>query len=214
MDLDKSPTSIITIEGEQLENVDNFVYLGSRIDADGKISPEIRRRLAIATSKLNAMSTLWKTHWIDIKIRILKTCIFPVATYGCETWTITRADEKKISAFEMKCYRKILKIPWTAKVSNKDVLEQIGLEECQLMNIIKRQKLSYFGHIKRHDTIERLFMEGLCEGRRGRGRPRRRWIQDVSDWMGLTATETGRRAQMRNEFREAVWEATSKKDPP
>ena len=114
----------------------------------------------------------------------------------------------------MKCYLQILKNALDAKVSNKDVLEQIGLEECQLMNIIKRQKLSYFGHIKRHDTIERLFMEGLCEGRRGRGRPRKRWIQDVSDWMGLTATETGRRAQMRNEFREAVWEATSKKDPP
>ena len=74
--------------------------------------------------------------------------------------------------------------------------------------------LSYFGHIKRHNTLEKLFLEGTCEGRRGRGRPRRRWTQDIGEWMGVLTVEAGRQALERGEFRQAVWEATSIKDPP
>ena len=83
-----------------------------------------------------------------------------------------------------------------------------------LLNLIKKQKLSYFGHIKRHNTLEKLFLEGTCEGRRGRGRPRRRWTQDIGEWMGVSTVEAGRQALERGEFRQAVWEATSIKDPP
>ena len=81
-------------------------------------------------------------------------------------------------------------------------------------NLIKKQKLSYFGHIKRHNTLEKLFLEGTCEGRRGRGRPRRRWTQDIGKWMGISTVEAGRQALERGEFRQVVWEATSIKDPP
>ena len=159
------------MDGEQLENVNNFVYLGSRIDADGKSSPDIRRRIAI--SKLNTMAHLWKSQSTELKFRTLKACIFPVATYGCEAWTISKTEEKKITSFEMKCYRKILRISWTERKTNASVLEQLGVKAPQLLNLIKKQKLSYFGHIKRHNTLEKLFLEGTCEGRRGRGRPRR-----------------------------------------
>ena len=84
----------------------------------------------------------------------------------------------------------------------------------ELLNLINKQKLSYFGHIKRQNTLEKLFLEGTCEGRRGRGRPRRRWTQEIGEWMGVSTVEAGRQALERGEFRHAVWEATSIKDPP
>ena len=112
------------------------------------------------------------------------------------------------------CYRKILRISWTERKTNASVLEQLGVKAPQLLNLIKKQKLSYFGHIKRHNTLEKLFLEGTCEGRRGRGRARRRWTQDIGEWMGVSTVEAGRQALERGEFRQAVWEATSIKDPP
>ena len=95
MDLDKSPTTTIDVDGEQLENVNNFVYLGSRIEAYGKSSHDIRRRIAIAISKFNKMAPLWKSQSTELKWRTLKACIFPVVIYGCEAWTISKTDVKK-----------------------------------------------------------------------------------------------------------------------
>ena len=103
--------------------------------------------------------------------------------------------------------RKILRISWTERKTNASVLEQLGLKAPQLLNLIKKQKLSYFGHIKKHNTLEKLFLEGTCEGRRGRGRPRKRWMQDIGEWMGVSTVEAGRQAVERGEFRKAVWEA-------
>ena len=214
MDLDKSPTTTINVDGEQLESVDNFVYLGSRIDADGKSNPDIRRRIAIAIFKLNTMAPLWKSQSTELKWRALKACIFPVAIYGCEAWTISRTDEKNITSFEMKCYRKILRISWTERKTNASVLKQLGLKAPQLLNLIQKQKSSYFDHIKRHNTLGKLFLEGTCEGRRGRGRPRKSWTQEIGEWMGVSTEEAGRQALERDEFRQAVWDATSIKDPP
>ena len=130
--------------------------------------------IAIAISRLNTMAPLWKSQSTELKWRTLKACIFPVAIYGCEAWTISKTDEKKITSFEMKCYRKILRISWTERKTNASVLEQLGVKAPQLLSLIMKQKPSYFGHIKRHNTLEKLFSEGTCEGRRGRGRPRRR----------------------------------------
>ena len=155
------------------------------------------------------MAPLWKSQPTEIKRRTLKACIFPVAIYGCEAWTISKTDEKKIISFEMKCYRKILRISWTERKTNASVLEQLGVKAPQLLNLIKKQYLSYFGHIKGHNTLEKLFLEGTCEGSRGRGRLGRRWTQDIDEWMGVSTVEAGRQALERGEFRQAVWEATS-----
>ena len=122
----KAQKITIDVDGEQLENVNNFVYLGSRIDADGKSSPDIRRRIAIAISKLNTMAPLWKSQ--SAQMENLKGLHFPVAFYGCEAWTISKTNEKKITSFEMKCYRKILRISWTETKTNASVLEQLGLK--------------------------------------------------------------------------------------
>ena len=108
----------------------------------------------------------------------------------------------------------LLRISWTERKTNASVLEQLGVKAPQLLNLIKKQKLSYFDHMKRHNTLEKLFLKGTCEGRRGRGRPRRKWTQDFGEWMGVSTVEAGRRALERGEFRQAVWEAMFIKDPP
>ena len=108
MDIDRcGEEAVVLIDGEEIERVNSFEYLGAKIEANGKSAPEIRRRLAIAGSKLNKMEKIWKGQCIGTKMRILKSTVFPTATYGCEAWTINNADSKKITAFELKCYRKI-----------------------------------------------------------------------------------------------------------
>lgn len=212
MDTDKCKNqAVIKIDGEEIERVNNFEYLGARIEANGKTTPEIRRRLAMAGSKLKKMEKIWKGQCIDTKLRILKSTVFPTATYGCEAWTLNSTDNKKITAFEMKCYRKILRISWIEKVSNEEVLSRIGITSPTLLQIVKKLKLKYFGHIKRHESLEKHILETKVEGRRGRGRPARRWEEDIRDWLGTTTTKAGRMAQDRAVFRRKVREATSYK---
>ena len=210
MDSDKCKNqAVIEIEGEEIERVNSFEYLGARIEADGKTTPEIRRRLAMATSKLKKMEKIWKGQCTQTKLRILKSTIFPIATYGCEAWTINRTDSKNITAFEMKCYRKILRISWTQKIRNEEVLSKIGIEAPTLFQTVKKLKLKYFGHIKRHETLEKHILEARTEGKRGRGRPTRRWEQDIEEWLGTTTTQAGRLAGDREKYRRKVQEATS-----
>ena len=197
------------IDGEEIESVNSFEYLGARIEANGKPTPEIRRRLAMATSKLKKMTNIWKGQCIGTKIRILKSIVFPTATYGCEAWTINKSDSKRITAFEMKCYRKILRLSWTEKVTNEEVLRKIGIKSPTLLQNIKKLKLGYFGHIKRHESLEKHIMEAKVEGRRGRGRPMRRWEQDIQEWLGITTAQASRLARDRSMFRQKVREATS-----
>ena len=114
----------------------------------GKTTPEIRRRLAMATTKLKNMANVWKGQCVGTKIRVLKSTVFPMATYGCEAWTINKTDGKLITAFEMKWYRKILRIPWTDSVTNEKVLEKVKMNSTTLLQEIRKLKVGYFGHIK------------------------------------------------------------------
>ena len=214
MDLDKSEKSSIYVDGQELDNVTEYEYLGVRIRNDGLISPEIRRRLTMALTNIKRFEKLWKSVHVELKLKVIRTCIFPTAIYGCEAWTINKMEEKMINAFEMKCYRKILRIPWTAKETNSSVLQRIGVRPCNLLNKIKKQKLQYFGHIKRHDCMEKLFLEGMVNGKRGKGRPRKRWQQNITEWLGEDTTTAGRRAEERTVFRTTVWKATSHRDMP
>ena len=166
----------------------------------------------MATKKLKDMKKVWKGNNEKTKLKFLKSLIFPIATYGSETWSISKEAEKKINAFELRCYRRILRIPWTDKRTNVSVLHQIGNnQEDWLLNNIVRQRLKFFGHVKRHDCLERDIYEGIIEGKRGRGRPRRRWSQDISDRLQSTITDAGRRAQDRAAFRRAVTDATCRR---
>jgi len=122
---------------------------------------------------------------------------------------MNKETEQKINAFEMRCYRKILRVQWTEKQTNVSILQQLGnIPEDWLLNSIMRQKTNFFGHTKRHDSLERVFNEGIIEGRRGAGRPKRRWSQDITDRMNMNVTEAGRCAQDRDAYRRAVNDAT------
>ena len=121
-------------------------------------------------------------------------------------------DAKRITSFEMKCYRKILRISWMEKVTNKEVLSKLDMKTTMLLQKAKALKLKYFGHIKRHETLERHILEARIDGRRGRGRPTRRWEQDINDWMDMKTTQGGRLAEDRILFRQKVQEATSRQE--
>ena len=202
----------IIIGNDVIEEVPDFDYLGSLITNNGDGIKEVKRRLGMATKKLTKMKRLWKGTDENTKLKFLKALIFPVATYGSETWCLNKQAEQKVNAFQMKSFRKILRIPWTEKRTNVSILQQLGnIDENWLLNTVLQRKMKFFGHVKRHESLERMIYEGIIEGKRGRGRPRRRWSQDITDRLETTVSEAGRRAQDRDAFRRAVADATCRR---
>ena len=213
MKTDKTTQEVhVTIENETIENVEQFQYLGALINGNGDDTQEIKRRLAMGLDRLAKLQKLWKGSHRETQLRIIRSCVFPTATYGCETWILNMAVRKKINAFEMKCYRKMMKIPWTEKRTNESITQELKVEKGWLLNFVIRQKLKYFGHIKRHQGLEKTILEGRINGKRERGRPHRRWIEDITDTYKKSATEIGRLAENRVQYRVLVKDATSSKD--
>ena len=147
---DKDITHRIVVEGAQLENVERLTYLGSNMTYDLDCKGEIKMQIAKGTAMLKALDNIWKSSAISTKTKIgvLRTCVFSSMMYGCETWVLTKDSQRRVLAFERKCYRKILKISWTEKVSNEEVYERVGLTENLMQKVIQR-KLGLFGHICR-----------------------------------------------------------------
>ena len=204
-----SAPSIISVNGEHVENVESFEYLGSLIEADGDGSREIKRRLAMASRKLEDMKDLINKSSKAVKLRVSRTCFFPTATYGCETWTLSKNIEKRIVAFENKCYRKLLNVSWTERRTNESIWEELNVVSGSVLRFVRRQKLRYFGHIKRHDSLEKDILEGMIEGKRNRGHPKRRWEDDITELLGVSIATAGRLAQERDSFRSSIEAATS-----
>ncbi len=138
------------------------------------------------------------------KIRVIKTMVFPVTTYGCESWTIKQADRRKIDAFELWCWRRLLRVPWTEKRTNKSVLQEIK-PECSLEASMVKLKLSYFGHImRRQDSLEKEIMLGMVGGKRCRGRQKKRWIDTIKEDTNLTLTQLNKMVHDRNKWRSLI----------
>ena len=214
MKTDKTQKKIdIKIENDTIEEIEEFEYLGSIISNNGDINKEIQRRMAIALQKTCQMRKLWHGTDKNTKIRFLRALIFPITTYGCESWTISinKTSERKINAFELKCYRTILRVPWTEKRTNNSILQELNIKEGWLLSTIIKRKLKYFGPVKRHEGLEKQILEGQVQGKT-RGRPRRRWSQDITARMKTTITRAGRVAQDRTAYREAVIDATCHKE--
>ena len=146
----------IIIGNDLIEEVPDFDYLGSLIANNGDGFKEIKRRLGMATRKLKNMTKLWKGSVESTKLQFLKSLIFPIAKYGAETWSLSKQAEQRINAFEMRCYRRILRVPWTEKRTNQSIRDQLGIkDETWLLNTIAKHKLRYFGHVKRHECLEK-----------------------------------------------------------
>ena len=156
--------------GKQLKHCQTFFWGGSKITTDGDCSHEIKRCLLLGRKVMTNLDSILKTRDITwpTKVRLVKAMVFPVVMYGCESWTIKKAKCQRIDAFELWCWRKLLRVPWTARRSNQSILKEIS-PGCSLEGLMKL-KLQYFGHLmRRTDSLEKTLMLGKIEGRRVRG---------------------------------------------
>uniref|UniRef100_A0A803TG83 ribonuclease H n=1 Tax=Anolis carolinensis TaxID=28377 RepID=A0A803TG83_ANOCA len=201
------------IEGENVEAVTDFIFLGAKITADADGSQEVRRRLLLGRRAMANLDKILKSRDITLatKVHIVKAMVFPIVTYGCESWTIRKAERRKIDTFELWCWRKILRVPWTlARRSNQSILQEIMPNGCSLEGRILEAKLKYFGHImRRQERLEKITMLGKMEGKRKRGRPRARWMDGILEVTGLTLKELGTVTADRELWRGLVHEVTN-----
>ena len=170
------PITSWEIDGETVETVSDFIFLGSQIIADGDWSHEIKRCLLLGRKGVTNLDSILKSRDITLltKVHLVKAMVFPVVMYGCETWTIKKAEGQRIDAFELWCWRRLLRVPWTARRSNQFILKEIS-PEYSLEGLMLKLKLHYFGHLmQRTDSLEKTLMLGNIEGRRRRGWQRMR----------------------------------------
>ena len=176
------PITIWEIDGETVETVADFIFLGSQITAGGDCSYEIKRCLLLGRKVMTNLDSILKSRDITLstKVHLVKAMVFPVVMYGCESWTIKKAENQRIDAFELWCWRRLLRVPWTARRSNQSILKEISLEY-SLEGLMLKLKLQYFGHLMgRADSLEQTLMLGKIEGKRRRWK-RMRWLDSITD---------------------------------
>ena len=165
-----SPITSREIEGETVETVSNFIFLGSKITADCDCSHEIKRHLLLGRKVMTSLDSILKSRDITLstKIRLVKAMVFPLVMYGCESWTIKKAESRRIDVFELWYWRRCLRVPWTARRSKQSILKEIS-PEGSLEGLMLKLKLQHFGHLmRRADSFEKTLTLGKIEGRRRR----------------------------------------------
>ena len=176
------PITSWEIDGETVEIVSAFIFWGSKITADGDCSHEIKRCLLLGRKAMTNLHSILKSRDITLptKVRLVKAMVFPVVMYGCEGWTVKKAEHRKIEAFELWCWRRLLRVPWTASRSNQSILKEIS-PGCSLIGLMLKLKLQDFGHLmQRVDSLEKTLILGGIEGRRRRGQQRMRWLDGIT----------------------------------
>ena len=165
------PITSWEIDGEIVETVSDFIFGGSQITADGDCSHEIKRRLLLGRKVTRNLDSIFKSRDITLptKVRLVKAMVFPVVVYGCESWTVKKAERRRIDAFELWCWRRLLRVPWTAKRSNQSILKEIH-PGISLEGMMLKLKLQYVGHLMpRVDSLEKTLILGGIGDRRRRG---------------------------------------------
>ena len=181
------PITSWEIVEEIVETVPDFILRGSKITADGNCSHEIKRCLLLGRKVMTNLDSILKSRDVTLpaKVCLVKAMVFPVVMNGCDSWTVKKAECQRIDAFELWCWRRLLRVPWTARRSNQSFLKEIspGISLEGMMLKLKRQ---YFGHLmQRVDSLEKTLMLGGIGGRRRRGRPRMRWLDGITDSMDV-----------------------------
>ena len=167
------------------------IFLGSKITVDGDCSHEIKRCLLLGRKVMINLDSILKSRDIPLptKVRLVKAMVFPVVMYTCESWTIKKAERRRIDAFELWCWRRLLRVPWTARRSNQSILKEIS-PEYSLEGLMLKLKLQYFDHLmRRTDSFERTLMLGKIESGRRRGWQRMRWLDGITDSMDMSLSK-------------------------
>ena len=174
-------------DGETVETLSDFIFWGSKISADGDCSHEIKRHLLLGWKVMTNLDSIFKSRDITLptKVHLVKAMVFPVVMYGCESWTVKKAELRKIDTFELWCWRRHLRVPWTARRSKQSILKEIS-PGCSLEGLMLKLKLQYFGYLMRRvDSLEKTLMLVRIGGRRRSRRQRMRWLDGITDSMDV-----------------------------
>ena len=200
------PISSWEIDRETVETVSDFMLGGSKITADGDCSHEIKRCLLLGRKVMTNLDSIFKSRdsILPTKVHLVKAMVFPVVMYGCESWTVKKAECRRIDVFEQWCWRKLLRVPWTARRSNQSILKDIN-PGISLEELMLKLKLQYFGHLMRRvDSLEKTLMLRGIEGRRRRGRLGMRWLDGITDSMNMNLSELREMVMDREAWRAVI----------
>ena len=179
------PITSWQLDGETVETVTDFILGGSKITADGDCSHEIKRHLLLGRKVMTNLDSILKSRdtTLSTEVHLVKAIVLPPVMYGCESWTIKKAERQTIDAFELWCWRRLLRVPWTSRRSDQSILKEIS-PEYPLEGLMLKLKLQYFSHLmQRTDSLEKTLMLGKIEGGRRRGQQSMRWLDGITDSM-------------------------------
>ena len=169
----------------------DFILGGSKITANGDCNHEIKKRLLLGRELMTNLDSILKSRdsTLPTNVHLVKAMVFPVVTYGCESWTVKKAEHPRIDAFELWCWRRLLRVPWTARRSNQSILKEVS-PGCSMEGLMLKLKLQYFGHLMgRVDSLEKTLMLGGIGGRRRRRRQRMRWLDGIANSMDMSLSK-------------------------
>ena len=183
-----NPITSWQTDGGTMKTLTDFLFLGSKITADGDCSHEIKRCLLLGRKPMANLNSIFKSRDVTLptNVCLVRTMFFPVVMYGCESWTIKKAERQRIDAFELWCWRRFFRVPWTARRSNRSILKEIN-PEYSLEGLMLKLKLQYFGHMmRRANSLQKILMLGKIEGRRRREGERMRWFEGITNSMDMS----------------------------